>query len=983
MRMKKSIVILVSCCALLVSCTTKIVKSPECLPDGRQAVQPGTALTARTENQSMTLSDTAWIESTLRKMTLEEKVGQMVMPWARGFYVSEESDEFDRLSRLVKERKVGGIIFFQGDVFETAYFINKLQSYASIPLLISADFERGVAMRIENTTSFPYIMALGATRDTQLAFEMGKVIAREGRALGVHQNYAPVVDVNNNPMNPIINVRAFGEDPQLVSSLAGAFIRGMHEGKMISTAKHFPGHGDTDVDSHADLPILTFDRGRIEKLELVPFKDAINRGVMSIMIAHLSLPAYDTVKGLPSTLSPNIVTKLLKNDLQFKGLIVTDAMDMRGVTKAYSNSEAAVLAVKAGNDVILMPPNEEVAIDAIIGAVKRGEIPIERIDGSVRKMLGVKAWLGLHKNRYVSLDTIFSVVGAKEHRRLAKEIARKSITLVKNDGGILPLQKFGSLRLMSLVVSDNAVPTTGDRFNSQVRMRYPGLQTVRVDTRSNREEYDSVFKMLKRADLILAPIYVRVRSGQGTIGLQPQQVEFLSRVLKSGKPVVAISFGNPYLLSDMKTVKAYLCAYSDADVAVDAAVEAIFGEIDVGGKLPITIPDLVPYGTGLALKKNQLRVDEPEIAGFDSKKLRKLDDVLKKAIADTAFPGAVVLVAKDGIIVYHKAFGTYDYSPYSRQIDTGTIFDLASVTKVIAATSAVMKLVDEKKIDLDDPVVKYIPRFGQNGKERITIRNLLLHNSGLIGWKRFYETCSTAEQLLDSVYASPLVYRTGDSTIYSDLGFITIGKLVEQVTGTTLDRYVGREFFSPLRMMNTLYNPPESKWNRIAPTEIDTVWRKQKTPVRGKVHDENASVLGGVSGHAGLFSTASDLAVMMQMIMNGGTYAGKRYLKEETIRLFTTRQSERSTRALGWDTRSIEGYSSAGSLFSPTSFGHTGFTGTSIWADPTRNLFVILLTNRVYPTRDNKKILRVRPAVHDAVIEALKSEAERASGPTY
>ncbi len=955
-------------CAVIAACTSEKMKRGE--------EQPGVASRAHVEVQAWTLSDTAWVESTLRGMSLEEKVGQLVMPWARGYYFSEESEEFDRLIRLVKERKVGGVIFFQGNVFETSYYINKLQSLAVVPLLISADFVRGVAMRIENTTSFPYVMALGATRDPRLAYEMGKVIAKEGRALGVHQNYAPVVDVNNNPMNPIINVRAFGEDPRLVSEMADAFIKGLHEGKMISTAKHFPGHGDTDVDSHSDLPILNFDRKRIESLELPPFEDAIGHGVMSIMIAHLSLPAYDTVKGIPSTLSQNVVTKLLKEKLGFRGLIVTDAMTMRGVTKAYSDAEAAVLAVRAGNDLILMPPNEEVAIDAILNAARRGEIPLERIDESVRKLLSVKAWLGLHKNRFVSPDTIFAVVGAKEHQRLAKEIARRSITVVKNERGILPLEKFGTLRVMSLVVSDNAVPTTGDRFNSQVRSRYPNFQSLRVDTRSNSEEYDSVYYILKRADLILCPMYVRVRSGQGTIGLQARQVEFVDRVLKMGRPVVAISFGNPYLLSDMPSVSAYLCAYSDADVAVDAAVEAIFGEIDVDGKLPITIPKLADYGAGIALRKNQLRVDEPEIAGFDSKRLKRLDDVMKKAIADSAFPGAVVLIAKDGIIAYHKAFGTYDYSPYSRQVDLGTMYDLASVTKVIATTNAIMRLVDEKKIDLDDPVIRYIPEFGQNGKEKIKVRNLLLHNSGLIGWKKFYETCSSANQLLDSVYAQPLIYPTGDSTIYSDLGLITLGKVIEKVTGMGLDRYVEKEFFAPLHMMNTMFNPPESRWSRIAPTEIDTVWRKQNTPVRGRVHDENAFVLGGVSGHAGLFSTAADLAVIMQMLLDGGTYAGKRYLNENTIRMFTKRQSERSTRALGWDTKSMQGYSSAGSRFSPKSFGHTGFTGTSIWADPTRNLFVILLTNRVYPTRQNTKIFQVRPAVHDAVIDALKSEIQ-------
>ncbi|MGA9365763.1 MAG: glycoside hydrolase family 3 N-terminal domain-containing protein [Bacteroidota bacterium] len=962
-------VLLVSAFLLfIVSCTSERATRTE--TSEVTAGSPGVPI----ESWKVSEDDSEWVESTLHRMSLEEKVAQLVMPRAQGMFISEDSDEFQRLARLVKVRKVGGVVFFQGDVFETSYLINKLQSYADTPLLISADFEHGVAMRIERSTSFPYNMAVGATRDPQLAYEMGKITAEEGRALGVHQNYAPVVDVNSNPLNPVINVRSFGEDPRLVSEMADAFIRGMHDGKMISTAKHFPGHGDTEVDSHSELPVVTFDREHIEKLELAPFRDAIAHGVMSIMVAHLSVPAFDTARGVPSTLSPNIVSKLLKNELHFNGLIVTDAMTMRSVTKAYSPAEAAVLAVKAGNDIILMPQDEEAAIDALASATMRGELTMQRIDESVRKVLAAKVWLGLNRNRYVQADTAFAVVGSKDHQRVAREIARRSITLVKNEMGILPLEESGSKRVAVLIVSDDAMPTTGDRFAREFRVRYPDSFTLRVDARSNEEEYDSVYKELERSEMVVCPIYLRVRSGQGTIGLRSKQETFLERVMKLGKPTVAISFGNPYVLSDIRDVKSYLCAYSDVDASVDAAVEAMFGEIDVGGKLPITIPDLYPYGSGLTLKKVRLRVDEPEVAGFDSNKLKHLDDIVKKAIADSAFPAAEVLVAKDGLIVYNKAFGTYDYSPYSRQIDAGTMFDLASLTKVIGTTNAVMRLYDEKRLGLDDPVVKYVLKFGQNGKEKITIRNLLLHNSGLPALKKFYETCTSAEQLVDSVYATRLIYTTGDSTIYSDLGLITLGKVVEQIAGNTLDRYLENEFFKPLHMENTMYNPPEWRWDHIAPTEIDTVWRKQKTAVRGRVHDENASVLGGVSGHAGLFSNVSDLARMMQMLLNGGTYGGRRYLNEETVRLFTRRQSERSSRGLGWDMKNIHGYSSAGSLFSPKSFGHTGFTGTSVWADPERNLFVIFLTNRVNPTRENTKIFRIRPEIHDAVIEALKSQ---------
>ncbi|HEY4644365.1 MAG TPA: serine hydrolase, partial [Bacteroidota bacterium] len=384
-----------------------------------------------------------------------------------------------------------------------------------------------------------------------------------------------------------------------------------------------------------------------------------------------------------------------------------------------------------------------------------------------------------------------------------------------------------------------------------------------------------------------------------------------------------------------------------------------------------SIPGLAPLESGLEVPKVSLRWDDPERVGFDRNRLEALDQVVKEAIRDSAFPSAQLLVAKNGVVVLHKAYGTYDYSPYARLVDRSTLYDLASLTKVIATTACVMKLYDEGKIQLDTTVASYLPEFAQTGKERVTVRNLLLHNSGLPAYREFFLTCKSAQQILDSIYAAPLEFRLGDSTLYSDLGMIMLGKVIERIAGQQLDQLVNQQFFRPLGMVNTMYNPPGELAGRIAPTEIDTTWRKML--VRGQVHDENAAALGGVSGHAGIFSTAGDLATFVQMILNGGTYGGRRYLSESTVKLFTSAR-EGSPRALGWDRKSSDGYSSAGSLFSVESFGHTGFTGTSIWVDPKRELSVIFLTNRVYPTRDNRKIYSVRPALHDAVIRALREE---------
>ncbi|HLX11349.1 MAG TPA: serine hydrolase, partial [Bacteroidota bacterium] len=419
---------------------------------------------------------------------------------------------------------------------------------------------------------------------------------------------------------------------------------------------------------------------------------------------------------------------------------------------------------------------------------------------------------------------------------------------------------------------------------------------------------------------------------------------------------------------------AYICSYSDAEALTEATVEALFGEIPTKGKLPITIPDMFAYGTGVEIPQSMVRIDAPESAGFNRDSLYVLDSIVTRAIRDGAFPGAQLLVAKDGSIVYDRSFGRYEYSTASSVVTNSTMYDLASLTKVVATTSAVMKLYEEGRLGFEDKITKFIPEFGVKGKQNVFVRNLLLHNGGLPAFKRLYLTCKSPQEVLDSVYATELIYQPGDSTVYSDFDFILLGKIIEKISGQPLDQYVGHSFFEPLGMSHTMYVPPALLLDHCAPTEYDSVFRK--TLVQGVVHDENAYALGGVSGHAGLFSTASDLAILMQMLMNGGSYGGKQFLKPETIHLFTSKQTGQSTRALGWDTKTMTGYSTAGSLFSEKSFGHTGFTGTSIWADPTRNVFVIFLTNRVYPTRTNTKIASIRPLVHDQVIRALISQAQ-------
>jgi beta-N-acetylhexosaminidase len=919
------------------------------------------------------VASSGWVDSTLKTLTLEEKVAQLIFPSTLGAYHAQDSDAWRELESYVTKRKIGGLVISIGDVYEYALILNKLQSESKVPLLIAGDFEYGAAMRVHRATMFPRAMAIGATRNPAFAYEAGKITALEGRSLGVHQNYAPTVDVNNNPRNPVINTRSFGDNVKLVTDMGSAYVRGTQDGGMVATIKHFPGHGDTDVDTHLGLVTLNYNKQHFDSVEFPPFRAAIKAGAKSVMVGHIALPAFDTGKGIPATISPRIMTDLLRNEFHFEGLVVTDAMRMRGVASKYGPGEASVLAVKAGTDIVLAPADIDLAIDAIVAAVKRGEISERRIDTSVRRLLMTKHGAGLDRNRMVDVGSISGVVATREHELLATQIARKAVTVLGNKSEVLPLSPLDTRKYIDLEISDKEDPKVGRLFHSMLRERHLNVDFAAIDPRSNDAEFVSALEAVKGADAIICQLNLSTRSGEMTGFMSVQQKELLTRAFTLGKPVVLISFGNPYVIMDLPKVDAYVCAYSEADVMQQAVAEVIFGESAAEGKLPVTIPGVYKFGDGVSYPKTRLRTGMPEEAGFNRDSLEAVDRIVDEAIKDSAFPGAALVIVKDGIVVHEKAYGSFDYEPYSKRVEVSSMFDLASVTKVMSTTSAVMRLVGEGKLRIEDPVVKYFPKFGQNGKERITLYNLMVHNSGLVAWRKLYEECKTPQELVDSIFAARLTYKTGDTTIYSDLGLITTGKIVEKVTGTTLDRYVDSVFFQPMGMTSTMYNPPERLWSRAMPTEVDSYWRKTGKAIQGTVHDENAWALGGVSGHAGLFSTAPNLAVLLQMELNGGVYGGKRYLKEEVLRRFTTRQSPKSSRGIGWDTKaSPRGWS--GRLLSEKTWLHTGFTGTSVATDPTRNLIVVFLTNRVYPTRNSQKINGVRPRVHDAIVRALTKE---------
>ncbi len=545
-----------------------------------------------------------WADSVLATLTLEEKIGQMLVPQSSSYYQSADNPDFEYHAKLVRDGKVGGIIFSRGDVYELAMLSNRFQKLAKLPLLISADMEWGVSMRINRTTEFPFNMAIAATRKPDYAYKIARVIAAEARALGIHQNFAPSVDLNNNPRNPIINTRSFSESIMLTNQFSAAFIKGLQSSGMIATAKHFPGHGDTEIDSHKDLPVLPFEKARLEALELKPFKHAIEQGVMSVMTGHLALPKITASEKLPATLSPDVVGKMLRDELGFKGLIVTDAMEMRGVKKNFTTGDAAIQAVLAGNDVILMSPDVEAAHAAIVGAVQTATISIEKIDRAVRKILVLKEWLGIHRNRLVSIDSIESRVGLAVNALLAQEVADKSVTLLRNQNSILPLKLADEKdRVLNISLQTSEVCTVGKNFYDQLEKKYRNTLRLQMTPKSNEMNFKFALQTAEKSAAVVVSCYADIRAFEGKFGLDVDQAKFLKRLIELTKtkniPLVLISFGTPYLVMEFPDVPVYLCTYGAARVSETAALKVVVGELEPKGKLPITIPKLFKLGDGL------------------------------------------------------------------------------------------------------------------------------------------------------------------------------------------------------------------------------------------------------------------------------------------------------------------------------------------------------------------------------------------------
>ncbi len=964
---------------------------------------------------SISSSDKNWVDSVFNMLTLEEKIAQLFMVAA---YSGTEKYNADAIEKLIKENKIGGLIFMQGTPTAQAELTNKFQQLSKVPIWIGMDAEWGLGMRLKGVKDFPKQMMLGAMEDSTLVTKMANAIAYQCKRMGVQIDFAPVIDVNNNPNNPVINFRSFGEQREHVANLGTLYMRGLQNNGIIACAKHFPGHGDTDVDSHKDLPEITKSFSELEKLELYPFKHLIADGIQSMMIAHLQIPALDNTANTPTTLSSKVVTDLLKNKLGFSGLIFTDALNMKGVTKHYSPGEVDLKAFLAGNDVLLFSENVPLGIEKIKEAIENKKISMARLEESVKKILLAKYNSGL--SNFKNIETKNIDEDLNQYTSILKsQIAQEAITLLQDPNAVIDKikkSKTKKIAYVSVGKTDNTV--FGEMLKNELDAEFFSLNQTNVDANN------STFQKLKNYDGVIIGIHNLALYPKDNYGLDKIETDIIKK-LNANKNTVLVNFGNPYVLKNLCDENcAILVCYDEADETQKAASKLLSGNAVFKGKLPVSICNKFKVGDGIASNQSVLgekniprvvKVDKypsdvndiknvnnglgksvtltccvsPNALGASLTELDKLDNLVENAIKQGAFPGCRVLAAKNGQVFYDKAFGFLDYGK-KNPVDNNTVYDLASVTKAAATTIAVMKLVEEGKINLDKTLGDYLSFTKGSNKQFLKIKDVLLHQAGLKAWIPFYK-----ETLDSTSYPNKIIYSTKKSTsypnkvcsnlymsknwedtmwkrillseiaprgnyVYSDLDFIFLQKVVEQVSKTSLDKYVKKEFYDNLKMQNTMFNPKDNlKGKKIAPSEYDNYFRHQE--INGFVHDMGAAMFGGVSGHAGLFSTAGDLAILFQMLNNGGIYEGKRYLKKSTIDLFTSKYSFTSRRALGFDKPEPNKSKSqpTSSNCSLKTYGHTGFTGTCIWADPENDIIFIFLSNRTYPSADNKLIQRM------------------------
>ena len=942
-----------------------------------------------------------WVDSVLSSLSDEEKIGQLFMVIA---YSNKDDNHKRDITKLITKYNIGGLMFLQGGPVRQSKLTNYYQSKSKVPLMIAIDAEWGVAMRLDSAHSFPWQMTLGAIQQPELIYQMGKEVARQCKLLGIHMNFAPVVDVNSNPKNPIINNRSFGEDPLKVTRMSNAYMYGMQDHNILACAKHFPGHGDTDSDSHKTLPVVNHSKSRLSNVDLLPFNELIKNGLASVMVAHLNVPALENNSNLPTSLSPRVIKDLLQDKLGFQGLVITDGLNMKGVTNSYEPGIVDVKALLAGNDILLCSENVPRAINEIKNAIKNKEITQEEIDFRCRKILMAKKWVGLDNYMPIDLSNVNNIT-TKNTYLIDKELVKSSLTLLQNYEDLIPLKRLDTLRIASLTIgeSDNNV------FQDML-INYADVDCMNINNNASLSEQALLLNKLARYNLVIVSIHQSNKNPWTSYKIDKNTDVLLQSIALQNKIVFA-NFSNPYSLNSLiftNNFDAVLIGYQNSMVAQEQMAKAIFGGQAIMGRLPVSTKHF-NINSGLNTNKIRMSYIYPEEADINTSYLYKIDSIVDYAIENKATPGCQVLIAKDGDIFFNKSYGYHTYDKKIKVKNTD-VYDLASITKIAGSLPVLMKMVDDNKIDLDKKIGYYLNLENTN-KDDLIIRDILAHQARLQPWIPFYkntlvkDSLSGLMQLRDTLYDIKeskkfpykvaegifLHYTYYDSIIqniylsnlleekdycYSDLGYYLLKEMIEDIYDTSLNIVVEKEFYQKLGMENLTYLPLSFlDKRRIIPTELDFEFRSQL--LKGYVHDMGAAMQGGVGGHAGLFSNANDLAKIMQMYLQKGEYAGERYLSPEVIEEFVKCQycDDGNRRGAGFDKPALENQEGGPTCkcVSHLSFGHSGFTGTLAWVDPSTNMLYIFLSNRIHPDANNKKLLdmNIRTEIMQVIFDSV------------
>ncbi len=939
-----------------------------------------------------------WVDSVLNSMDIDDKIGQLFMIQA---YSNLDSIHENEIKEMIQKYRVGNLIFMQGNPSKQAQLTNLYQSHAKIPLLIGFDGEWGLDMRLKNTYKFPWNMTLGAIQDNSLIREFGEHLGKHSKRLGIHVNFAPVVDININPLNPIIGNRSFGENKKNVTQKAISFTKGIQSEGVLANAKHFPGHGDTASDSHLKLPVLDFDRQRLDSVELYPYRRVIDAGVGSIMTAHLSIPALESNPRLPTSLSENVTTKILKKQLGFLGLIFTDGLNMKGASEYSSSAEINLAAILAGNDVLLIPQEVPSTIDLIKSSLLSGRLTEKRIDESVRKILSAKYKVGLQHVIKIDTTNILKDLNTVEDEVLHRELVKKSMTLIKNKKKLLPIKDLKkNKRIAYIKLGDD----DGNEFLETLQ-----LYTDVTEVKEN-QLYEAM-KTLANFDLVIVGFHKSNAHPWKDFKFSTKELVWLHEISRKNNIILSI-FASPYSLLDIKSfsnIEAILVGYQNSNIAQQVAAQTIFGAIESSGKLPVSINKNFPEGTGLFTKKlERLQYSIPEAVGMSSTKLKKIDSVARVILEEKMAPGLQVLVARKGQVIYRKSFG-FHTDKKKDVVKNSDVYDVASLTKILASLPMIMKAEEDHKIRLSSTIKELLPKFKKSNKDTITVQEILSHYGRLKAWIPFYKLTQdsltnvnlnrfyshqqsqkypvqVAKNLYlissykDSIYKyiKESELRDNPGYKYSDLGYYLFKEILEKKYKKSLDELVHTYFYESLGA-NRMSYLPLNKFvkSSIIPTEKDDYYRNQL--LHGYVHDMGAAMLGGVGGHAGLFANANDVAKMMQLYLQQGFYGGKRYFSSKTFDKFNKRyyKDKEVRRGLGFDKPQLnpEIKATCGCV-SEDSFGHSGFTGAFTWADPTTEIIYVFLSNRVYPSMENVSLVdnNIRTEVQRIIQESILLE---------